>query len=395
MNELNGTLPPELGKLSILQQLNVSSNKLTGPLPQELGKSHLLYSLDLSFNSLNGSLPNQLASLQKLQRLLLQGNHLGGSIPDWWSNLSELLQLNLGQNQFQAVILWRFLSPKTRPTSTMATELPSKLYQIMQATEYLNEKYVIGKGGKGVVYRVELPSGQLYALKTIELAPEQRQDMSMKTEIKTAGEIRHRNLVKLLEFWQLQDRGIILYEYMSNGSLNDVLHEMKPPPLLGWDIRYKIATGTAHGLSYLHNGLQAGDHTQRYQARSLTIDSSSFSVMGTLGYIAPERGHTTRMSEKMDVYSYGVVLLELITRKKALDPSFGEGIDIVRWVKSCSEGEDVVIDEELGDESIESTVKEEILGMIWIALKCTENKADDRPSMIEVVEMLKGIRPKN
>ncbi|KAH9293425.1 hypothetical protein KI387_041371, partial [Taxus chinensis] len=205
---------------------------------------------------------------------------------------------------------------------------------------------------------------------------------------------------------------------MSNGSLNDVLHQMNSPAVLGWDIRFKIAIGTAHGLSYLHNDCTPGiihrdikpsnilldsemePHISDFgiaklMDKPLTVDSCSSLVMGTFGYIAPECVHTTRMSKKMDVYSYGVVLLELITRKKALDSTFAEGMDIVSWVKSSNEGEGVVIDEGLGDQAVESVVKEEILGMIRIAMKCTEAKAEDRPSMRQVIEMLTDMRPKN
>ncbi|GLJ06230.1 hypothetical protein SUGI_0033760 [Cryptomeria japonica] len=124
--------------------------------------------------------------------------------------------------------------------------------------------------------------------------------------------------------------------------------------------------------------------------RSCAVDSSF--VLGTVGYIAPERGHTTRMTEKMDVYSYGVVLLELITRKEALDSSFAEGMDIVSWVKSCNEGEYAVIDEGLRNEGIESDIEEEIVGTIRVALKCTESNPNDRPSMKQVVDKLRDIR---
>ncbi|GLJ06232.1 hypothetical protein SUGI_0033780 [Cryptomeria japonica] len=124
---------------------------------------------------------------------------------------------------------------------------------------------------------------------------------------------------------------------------------------------------------------------------SLTTDSSS--LMGTLGYIAPERGQSTRMTEKIDVYNYGVMLLELIMRKKVRDSSFAERMEIVRWVKSYSGREDAMIDVELGDEVTEAAIKGDMVGMVRIGLKCIEDKAEDRPSMREVVEMLRAIRP--
>jgi len=236
-------------------------------------------------------------------------------------------------------------------------------------------------------------------------------------EIQTVGKVRHRNLVKLLEFWVRKKCGFILYEYMPNGSLDDVLHEMKPPPLLGWDVRYRIAIGMAHGLSYLHHDCRPAIIHRDIKPRNILLDSdmeprisdfgiarlldmrslsSNTSVHGTFGYMAPERRLGGRASEKMDVYSYGVVVLELITRKKAsMDLSFAEGMDIVSWVK-CHAAEDYVnsvVDEGLQDELIESQAKSEIMGTIRIALQCTVAKAEERPSMRQVVQMLRALRP--
>lgn len=211
-------------------------------------------------------------------------------------------------------ILWRikFLESKLRPVEEVtALEMSSKLNQILQATENLNERYVIGRGSQGIVYRVELPSGQVYALKRIPFSDEDTEKMRMIREIQTVGKVRHRNLVKLLEFWVRKECGFILYEYMPNGSLDDVLHEMKPPPLLGWDVRYRIAIGTAHGLSYLHHDCRPAIIHRDIKPRNILLDSdmeprisdfgiarlldmrslsSNTSVHGTFGYMAPENG---------------------------------------------------------------------------------------------------------
>ncbi|KAL4569080.1 hypothetical protein LXL04_024707 [Taraxacum kok-saghyz] len=120
----------------------------------------------------------------------------------------------------------------------------------------------------------------------------------------------------------------------------------------------------------------------------------SGTLRGTIGYIAPENVFTTTKSMESDVYSYGVVLLELITRKKAVDDSFPDGLDIVRWVRSVwSEKEEieVVVDSGLYDDLYDSFVREQVTEVIQLALRCTQTEASRRPSMREVVKELEDV----
>ncbi|PHT24695.1 Leucine-rich repeat receptor-like protein kinase PEPR1 [Capsicum baccatum] len=233
----------------------------------------------------------------------------------------------------------------------------------------------------------------------------------MVREIQTIGKVRHRNLVKLEDFRLRKDYGLILYNYMENGSLHDILHEINPPVTLEWSVRYRIAMGTAQGLSYLHFDCDPAIVHRDIKPMNILLDSdlephisdfgiaklldqsgatsTSNALQGTVGYMAPETAFAASKSKESDVYSYGVVLLELITRKKALDPS--GNTDIVSWVRSIwTETEEIekIVDPSLLDEFIDSSVMEQVIEVLSLALRCAEKYVSRRPSMKEVVKLL-------
>lgn len=179
----------------------------------------------------------------------------------------------------------------------------------MEATQNLNDKYVIGRGAHGIVYKAILGPGKAYAVKKLVFVGIKDGSTSMVREIQTIGKVRHRNLVKLEDFWLRKDYGLILYNYMENGSLHDILHETNPPVTLEWSVRYRIALGTAQGLSYLHfdcdpaivhrdikpmNILLDSDlepHISDFGIAKLLDQSATISpsntLQGTVGYMAP------------------------------------------------------------------------------------------------------------
>ncbi|KAI9070943.1 hypothetical protein K1719_047093 [Acacia pycnantha] len=287
----------------------------------------------------------------------------------------------------------------------------------MEATANLSDRFIIGRGAHGVVYKASLDSGQVFAVK--KLAFSGNKGKSMDREIQTLGKIRHRNLVKLENFWMRKDFGLILYTYMPNGSLHEVLHEKHPPLSLEWNVRYKIAIGIAHGLAYLHYDCDPPIVHRDIKPKNILLDSDmkphiadfgiaklldqssasapSIFVPGTVGYIAPENAYTTANNRESDVYSYGVVLLELITRKMAVDPSFMEGVDIVNWVRTLWEGtEDVhkIADSGLAVQFLDSNVLEQTTKVLSMALKCTKKDLRVRPTMRDVVKQLEDANPR-
>ncbi|KAM3267635.1 hypothetical protein P3S67_032053 [Capsicum chacoense] len=200
---------------------------------------------------------------------------------------------------------------------------------------------------------------------------------------------------------------------MENGSLHDILHEINPPVTLEWSVRYRIAIGTAQGLSYLHFDCDPAIVHRDIKPMNILLDSdlephisdfgiaklldqsgatsTSNTLQGTVGYMAPETAFAASKSKESDVYSSGVVLLELITRKKALDPSLYGNTDIVSWVRSIwTETEEIekIVDPSLLDEFIDSSVMEQVIEVLSLALRCTEKDVSRRPSMKEVVKLL-------
>lgn len=181
--------------------------------------------------------------------------------------------------------------------------------QIMEATENLNDKYIVGKGAHGEVFKAALGPTNVYAVKKLKFSDHRDGSHSMVREIQIIENIRHRNLVKVEDFWFKKDYGLILYRYMENGNLHDVLYATDPPRNLEWSVRYKIAVGTAHGLAYLHYDCDPPVLHRDIKPQNILLDcemeprisdfgiaklldpssasGTSMSISGTLGYIAP------------------------------------------------------------------------------------------------------------
>ncbi|TVU01650.1 hypothetical protein EJB05_52881 [Eragrostis curvula] len=203
---------------------------------------------------------------------------------------------------------------------------------------------------------------------------------------------------------------LLLYEYMPNGSLDDLLHGTGNTKLLGWDARHRIGVGVAQGVSYLHHDCRPPVAHRDLKPSNILLDShmearvADFgvakalcgaapmsAVAGSCGYIAPEYTYTLQVDEKSDVYSFGVVLLELLTGRRPAEPEYGEGSSIVDWVrrKVAGGGEGGLRDimaAVWADQSGE--VRDEMALTLRVALLCTSRSPQERPSMRDVVSML-------
>ncbi|XP_045787476.1 uncharacterized protein LOC123882878 isoform X1 [Trifolium pratense] len=283
--------------------------------------------------------------------------------------------------------------------------------EIEKATDNFHPSRILGEGGFGLVYSGNLEDGSKVAFKVLK-REDHHGDREFLSEVEMLSRLHHRNLVKLIGICTELSFRCLVYELIPNGSVESHLHGVdreKSP--LDWSTRIKIALGAARGLAYLHedssphvihrdfkssNILLENDFTPKVSdfglARTAADEDNrhiSTRVMGTFGYVAPEYAMTGHLLVKSDVYSYGVVLLELLTGRKPVDFSQPPGQEnLVAWARpllTSREGLEALIDPSLGANiPFDSVAK-----VAAIASMCVQPEVSDRPFMGEVVQALK------
>ncbi|XP_047969404.1 LRR receptor-like serine/threonine-protein kinase HSL2 [Salvia hispanica] len=480
-NQLSGELPSCITDLVKLQELHIQGNRLIGEIPKGVSSWGELTQLDLSENQFSGEIPAGLGDLPVLTFLNLSNNFLSGVIPEELTKL-KLNEFNVSNNRLRGRVPLGFnkkfflsslmgnpdlCCPDLRPLPPCSRPKPVSLVMIVllsvlafvlvvslvwliyktrkfifgsrnrkpwkitsfqkigfeeeQVLASLTDENLIGSGGSGQVYRVRLKSGQMVAAKRFwQPKGVAEADGMLRAEMEILGRIRHGNIVKLLFSCVGEDFMVLVYSYVENGSLGDVLYGDQGGLLLDWPKRFAIAVGAAQGLAYLHHDCVPAIVHRDVKPNNILLDEefrpkvadfglakalkqgdeAMSRVAGSYGYIAPEYGYTSRVTEKSDVYSFGVVLLELVTGKKANDESLGENNNIVKWVTrealSCDRGSatgsigitslDRVLDPRMDTSSVDYREAEKLLN---VALSCTAELPTSRPSMRRVVELLK------
>ncbi|KAJ0764196.1 putative protein kinase RLK-Pelle-DLSV family [Helianthus annuus] len=288
-------------------------------------------------------------------------------------------------------------------------ELPLlSLNKIVKATDNFNINKKIGEGGFGPVYKGVLEDGQEVAVK--RLSETSRQGIEeFKNEIVCIAKLQHRNLVKLLGYCNHRNELILVYEYMTNKSLDKYLFDETRSSMLDWPQRFSIIQGMARGILYLHQDSRLQIIHRDLKAGNILLDGdmnpkiSDFGlarkfvgsdtatktkkVVGTYGYISPEYAIHGRFSIKSDVYSFGVLVLEIVSGKKNREFCHDDRNDNLlghAW-RLYKQGRSI----ELMSASLRaSCVIPEVLRSIHVALLCVQNHAKDRPTMLSVVLML-------
>ncbi|CAO2817777.1 unnamed protein product [Amaranthus hypochondriacus] len=287
------------------------------------------------------------------------------------------------------------------------------LRELEESTNGFADENVIGEGGYGIVYHGTFHHNSHVdhvAVKNL-LNNRGQAEKEFKVEVEAIGRVRHKNLVRLLGYCAEGAHRILVYEYVDNGNLEQWLHgDVGSVSPLTWDIRMDIMIGTAKGLTYLHEGLEPKVVHRDIKSSNILLDKqwnpkvSDFGlakllasernyvttrVMGTFGYVAPEYASTGMLNERSDVYSFGILLMEVISGRNPVDYSRPPGeVNVVDWLKQMvsSRNAEGVLDPKLPEKPSSRALKRVLL----VALRCVDPNAQKRPKMGHIVHMLEA-----
>ncbi|CAH9075719.1 unnamed protein product [Cuscuta epithymum] len=284
------------------------------------------------------------------------------------------------------------------------------LKELQSATNNFNYDNKLGEGGFGSVYWGQLWDGSQIAVKRLKVWSE-KAEMEFSVEVEILARVRHKNLLNLRGYCAEGQERLIVCDYMPNLSLLSHLHgQHSTEILLDWKKRMNIAIGSAEGIAYLHHHATPHIIHRDIKASNVLLDSDfcaqvadfgfarlipdgathvTTKVKGTLGYLAPEYAMLGKASESCDVYSFGILLLEIATGKKPIE-KVTETLKspITGWVLplACEGKFSEIADPRLNGNFVE----EELKRVVYIALVCAHSQSEKRPTMLEVVELLKG-----
>ncbi|GMH02559.1 hypothetical protein Nepgr_004398 [Nepenthes gracilis] len=451
-NQLTGGIPESIAMMPTLAILDLSNNSLTGKIPSHFGSSPALETLNVSYNKLWGPVPaNGILSTINPSDLVGNSGLCGSVLPPcsrnslnapghsslrtkhvlaaWMVGIATVLVVGITVLGAQSLYKrWYSNGSCFEDSFEMSNgEWPWRLmaFQRLAFTSNdilacIKESNVIGMGATGIVYKAELPrSSTVVAVKKLWRSStdvEAENGDNLVGEVNLLGKLRHRNIVRLLGFLHNDKDAMMVCEYMQNGSLGEALHGKQAGRLLvDWVSRYNIAVGVAHGIAYLHHDCHPPVIHRDVKSNNILLDANLEAriadfglakmmikknqtvsvVAGSYGYIAPEYGYTLKVDEKSDIYSYGVVLLELLTGKRPTDPEFGDSTDVVEWIRGKIRNNrplEDVLDPNVGGNC--NLVQEEMLLALRVAVLCTAKHPKDRPSMRDVITMLGEAKPR-
>ncbi|KAL3367807.1 hypothetical protein AABB24_008929 [Solanum stoloniferum] len=469
-NNITGPIPTELGMLQKLNTIDLSDNQLTGKIPSSLAQLKSLQYLRLNNNSLSGAVPLELSNMTQLTLIDLSFNNLSGPVPRLLAKTFNLLgnpiicatgkepecngtttsmplpfTLNNSQNAqpfgrskthkialafgtslgcicllivgFGIFLWWRQkhnkqiffdINEQHHEQVCLGNLRRFQFRELQVATNNFSNKKILGKGGFGNVYKGCLSDGTIVAVKRLKDGNAIGGDKQFQTEVEMISLAVHRNLLRLYGFSMTPTERLLVYPYMSNGS---VASRLKAKPPLDWTTRKRIALGAARGLLYLHEQCDPKIIHRDVKAANILLDDDceavvgdfglaklldhrdshvTTAVRGTVGHIAPEYLSTGQSSDKTDVFGFGILLLELISGQRALE--FGKAVNqkgiMLDWVKKIhlEKKLDLLVSKDLKDKYDRIELEE----MVQVALICTQYHPSHRPKISEVVRMLEG-----
>ncbi|KAL8495035.1 hypothetical protein ACS0TY_019257 [Phlomoides rotata] len=284
--------------------------------------------------------------------------------------------------------------------------------ELSLATDRYNDNRILGRGGQGTVYKGMLPDGRIVAVKKSKKVDE-AEIVVFINEVVILSQLNHRNIVKLLGCCLETEVPLLVYEFVSNGTLFQHIHDQSDDFFpLSWKMRLRIATEIAEALSYLHYAASVPIYhrdikstnillDEKYRAkvsdfgtsRSIAIDQTHLTtrVLGTFGYMDPEYSQSSQFTEKSDVYSFGVVMVELLTGEKAITPVKDEaGRSLAKHFLHAMKENNLfkILDQDV----VKEGGTEDVTAVARLAMRCLNLNGEKRPTMREVAAVLEGIQ---
>lgn len=434
-NHFSGLIPSHLGGLSLLEVLDVSDNNFTGEVPDSLTQIRSLTLLDLSNNQLSGILPH----FPQHVSVLSTGNSGLVVVPTPGSDASNKRQKSstliiivsiisgvIGIS-LVAAVLYLIVSKRFYKVEDEGLRLEEALPQVINGCyittdsihrsniDFPKAMEVVGSPSNVMVktrfstyYKAVMPSGMSYTVKKLNWSEKIFQMGSNERfgqELQVLGRLSNSNVMVPLAYVLTRDSAYLFYDHVHKGTVYDFLHG-DSGNALDWQSRYSIALGVAQGLTFLHGCIQPvlllDLSTKSILLKSMkepqigdielckVIDPSKSTgslstVAGSVGYIPPEYAYTMRVTAAGNIYSFGVILLELLTGK----PPVSEGVDLAKWALGFSSRlnqSDQILDSRVSSTS--PAVRRQMLAVLKVALSCVSPSPEGRPKMRNVLRTL-------
>ncbi|KAG5593049.1 hypothetical protein H5410_043563 [Solanum commersonii] len=436
-NLLSGSIPVALGDLQNLTHFNVSYNLLSGAIPsiesiKKFGPSAFFHNNGLCGDPLevscsaSGTTPAKgkpKLSVSAIVAIVAASIILTG--------VCLITIINMKARRRRRREDETFVVESTPLASTdsnviigklvlFSKTLPSKYEDWEAGTKALLDKEsLIGGGTIGSVYRTSFEGGVSIAVKKLETLGRIRNQDEFEHEVGRLGTLQHPNLVALQGYYWSSSMQLILSEFVPNGNLYDNLHGLSYPgtstgagnPELNWPRRFQLAVGTARALTYLHHDCKPPVLHLNVKSTNILLDTNYEAKLtdyglsrflplldnygltkfhNAVGYVAPELAQSLRLSDKCDVYSFGVILLELVTGRKPVEsPVANEVVVLCEYVRGLIERGAA---SDCFDRSLRGFAENELIQVMKLGLICTSEISSRRPSMAEVVQVLESIR---